>query len=198
MQRVRIAIALATGVLWLSAVAPLGAQPVPERGPHDDPPGHFIAEHAEELGLGEETRAEIRGIVGRSHEQSRELRRTHHQAAQVLHQLLELDEPDRSSVMNQADVVGQLESQRRKLRLGAMLDIRSLLTPEQRRQLVELRPSDRSDRGSDRRPERFQRRHRMRSCRPDAERLCTDSDRPRDILQCLRKKREELAPLQAT
>ncbi len=201
MQRVRIVIALTLGLLWvLLAAPPLGAQPGPHRGPGggpgggpdtgreapDEPPGRFIAEHAEELGLSDEARAEIEAIVRRSHERSRELRQAHRQAAQALHQLLELDEPDRATVMSQADVVGGLESQRRKLRLGAMLDIRSLLTPEQRRQLVEIRPPDRFDR-------REERRQRMRSCRPDAERLCTDTDRPRDVLQCLRKHRDELS-----
>lgn len=142
----------------------------------------FIAEHADELGLDEQTQGEIKAIVEDARRESEKLRSAQRQAARSLSELLELDEPDRQSVMSQADVVGELESARRKLRLGAMLEIRALLTPEQRAKLVEIEG-----------PRRSERRERMMACRGDVERLCEGGRRPRVIMQCLREHRSELS-----
>jgi Spy/CpxP family protein refolding chaperone len=162
------------------------AQP---RGPEPDRPEHFIGEHADELGLDEGTRTQIEEIVLRSRREAEKLRRAHHQAGRTLRQLLELDEPDEASVMQQADVVGSLESQRLKQRIGSMLEIRALLTPEQRRRLVEIREADGGDR-----PGRRERREQMRACEPDVRKMCPDADHPRAVFRCLEREREALTP----
>jgi Spy/CpxP family protein refolding chaperone len=46
--------------------------------------------------------------------------------------LLAHDTPDESAVMQQIDSIGLAETEMHKHRLGTMLEIRTLLTPEQR------------------------------------------------------------------
>ena len=61
------------------------------------------------------------------------------EAREVLHTLLTADAPDEAVVMQQADVIGGLETALMKHRLRSMLQIRALLTPEQRAELESIR-----------------------------------------------------------
>ena len=187
MRRLNRAIALAILALLVTWTAPALAQPRPPRD--DGPPAPLIAEHADELGLDEDTRDQIETTVERSRRESQRLRRAHRQTGRSLHELLELDEPDREAVMRQAEVMGEIETERRKLRLGAMLEIRELLSPEQREQLVEMRERDRPQR-----PDRHARRERMRACEPDVQLFCEGSRHPRAIFRCLEAERDSLSP----
>lgn len=184
LARPAAAIALAIGAGLLPSGS-AGAQPQDRDAGRAE---HFIAEHADELELDEATRAQIEEIVQRTQREARKLRHAHHQAGRTLRELLELDAPDESAVMNQADVVGRLESQRLKQRIGAMLEIRALLSREQRERLVELRRAEGGER-----PDRRQRRERMRACEPDVLRLCPDADHPRAVFRCLEQEREALS-----
>jgi Spy/CpxP family protein refolding chaperone len=168
---------------------PLAAEAQRDRGPRPERAEELIGDHADELGLDQNTREQISQIVERSQREADKLRRAHQQAGRTLRQLLELDEPDEQAVMNQADIVGGLEAQRLKQRIGAMLEIRALLTPEQRRKLVELRGEERHDR-----PGRRERRERMRACEPDVRQLCPDTRHPRGVFSCLEREREALSP----
>ena len=59
----------------------------------------------------------------------------HRQAREVMHEMLEQDEPDTDEVMKQADVIGEIDVRKHKHRLATMLKIRAKLTPEQRSEL---------------------------------------------------------------
>lgn len=181
-RRTRMALALTAALLAVSTIAAAQPRHHPRDRHQDGGPERLIAEHAEELGLDEATQGSIEAIVERTRKESGKLRSAHRQAAGTLAKLLELDEPDLDSVLNQADVVGELESQRRKLRLRGMLEIRALLTPAQREKLVEIRDPKHRERGK-----------KMQACRPDAMRLCHGAHRPRLVLQCLSEHREELS-----
>ncbi|HKJ24072.1 MAG TPA: Spy/CpxP family protein refolding chaperone [Myxococcota bacterium] len=132
---------------WLAIAAPADAGPGfgprghgfgPEGG-GPPPPGALVDLHADELGLGEDTRQAIRAILESSHEEGRALNREVREARHRLHELLEAEPVDRDAVMDQVEVVGELEMQAEKHRIESMLAIRDQLTPEQRAQLVELR-----------------------------------------------------------
>ena len=134
---------LAAGLV--AAAAPGWAEPPgwrPPKGPPPHgppPPERFLEEHAERLGLDEETRAAIRGIAESSRARADAARDELDEEHAAMRELLEAEEPDVEAVMAQAERIGERETELRKIRLGAMLDIRRLLTPEQRAEMVRIR-----------------------------------------------------------
>ena len=60
------------------------------------------------------------------------------QARIDLQELMDADAPDEGAVMAKLETVGQLQIQVRKLRVGTMLKVRALLTPNQRKQLRKI------------------------------------------------------------
>lgn len=102
------------------------------RGHHGPPVGTMIDHHAEALGLDEETREAVREIVEASHEEGEALRREAEAARGALHELMEQEPVDRDAVLDQVERVGDLRTESKKHRIETLLDIRELLTPEQR------------------------------------------------------------------
>jgi len=176
---------LAVALFAIGLATSSGAQP---HEPDEQHGGRFIAKHAEALELDDATRVRIESVVEDTRNESEKLRRAERKAARTLRDLLELDEPSEQAVMDQANVVSELEAQQRVLRIRAMLEIRSLMTPEQRSKLAEIRSADRPDRQS-----RRERREQMRACEPDVEKLCPDADHPRAVMHCLGRQREALS-----
>ncbi|MCX5738895.1 MAG: periplasmic heavy metal sensor [Proteobacteria bacterium] len=137
---------LASGGFAFAALAqPPGPEPgggppgMGPRGPHGPPPiEHVLERHAGELGLGADTRAAIRAIAAKARLDERpaseELRTLHEQ----MRTLLEGDSPKLDDVMQWADRIGAAETELKKSRLRTMLEIRTLLTPEQRQKLVKI------------------------------------------------------------
>jgi len=137
------ALALAAGAQEPAATgAPQTQRPGPpfwRHGFQGPPPIEGLLEHhADELGLDAATQAKIREISSQAREQAQpavdELRSLH----EGMHQLLKSDTPDSQQVMSQADRIGAAETALRKQRLATMLQIRALLTPEQRQKLVQI------------------------------------------------------------
>jgi Spy/CpxP family protein refolding chaperone len=64
-----------------------------------------------------------------------------------LREQLGADEPDEGVVMEQADIIGKLETDARKIRLRTMIRVRALLTEEQREKLVRFHGERKSRRG---------------------------------------------------
>ena len=135
---------LAIGVMIGAAgvALPSGARPPGPPGGgrgHGPPPlDRVLQEHAESLGLAPEVEAEIREISGASRAEGEAIRRSLHETHDALRAMLGSESPDEAEVMSLADEIGALETQAHKSRLRAMLRIRALLTPEQRRALVEI------------------------------------------------------------
>lgn len=188
--------AVLAGALLLAALlsAPAGAEGAgPPPGPPDEGPGppggapphpFFLERHAERLGLDEQARFTIRRIVERVRE-AREERRPKIQAAyEHMHELLAADQPDDAAVMAQAEVISALELADHRERLMAMLAIRSVLTPEQRAELLRIR-EERPDSG---------RRGPPSPCARDVDRLCPDVAPGRATLRCLDASWDELSP----
>lgn len=177
-QRIRraglgpVASALAAALLASSAVA----QPPEGRiGPPGMAHPGSLERHADRLGLDEEARVKIRAVVGTTHSstQSREAERA--ALFERLEQLLKADEPDEAQVLQVAEQLGALELADHKDRLLAMLAIRSVLTPEQRVELLEIHKEPRGRRRSSR----------LGPCSRDADRLCADAEPGRATLRCL-------------
>ncbi|MEN8183256.1 MAG: Spy/CpxP family protein refolding chaperone [Myxococcota bacterium] len=144
----------------------------------------FLEEHAERLGLDDETREEIRGLVEESRETNRELRGEVRDLHREMRGLLEAEDPDESAVMAQADAIGGLETELHKNRLATMLRIRARLSPEQRAKLVELRKEYRHHPSREEVAE---------ACEADAEALCSDADGRWARRRCMFEQREKLS-----
>jgi Spy/CpxP family protein refolding chaperone len=192
----------AVGRLLLAAflavlAAPVGAEP--PGPPHPGPPHHrggppppdaFVEWHAERLGLDEETREKIRAIANDARRASEAGRARLDAAHERLRALLDEDEPDEAAVLEQADVIGALESEERRRRLAAMLAIRSLLSDEQRAELVRIREEAHLGMGGP----RERRSAHGRPCGPELEKWCPEAPSGRDALLCLAEHWDEVSP----
>jgi Spy/CpxP family protein refolding chaperone len=143
----------------------------------------FIAEHAQRLGLDEQTLAAIRTIVDASHERGRALQGELHRAHNHMRALLSQETPDEAAVMQQAEAIGALELAERQNRLQAMLRIRALLTPEQRQELIRLGGESQMRRKPDV----------ISACRTELTSLCPDATHEQAWRQCLHAHTEELS-----
>lgn len=94
-----------------------------------------IERHIDRLDLDEKTRAEAFAILDAARPTQRELRREMRDARQELHARIQQDPVDEAAVYAQQDVLSALKNESRRLNLATMLQVRALLTPEQREQL---------------------------------------------------------------
>jgi Spy/CpxP family protein refolding chaperone len=142
----------------------------------------FIQENAERLGLSDETRAAIQTIVDDSHARAASLHDEHREARRALRDLLSQDAPDEATVMAGAEEVGRIETALSKHRLATMLRIRTLLSPEQRSQLLEIR-----------REKRARKEAMHEACAAEIEQWCADADSSWQRTRCLRGQQEHLS-----
>jgi len=156
------------------------------RRDHHRGPGEFDARYADQLGLDAEVREKIQQVVADSKERNTVLRKELRAARNHIHELLEVPQPVESEVMANADQIADIEADMHKNRLRALLEIRNLLTPEQRQQLIELRAQ---------RHERRDKWHRrgFGSCRRDLQEHCAGEDGPAAI-GCLQERWDMLSP----
>ena len=166
-------LSLALVVTFFVSAAVL-AQP-PFGGPPGPPgPEGLIEEHADRLGLDDEARAAIQAIVDESHERAAGLHEDHREARRALRDLLSQGLPDEATVMQQAELLGAIETQMTTHRLQTLLRIRALLTPEQREEMMAMH------RGRHGGPKMI-----LEDCEGDLETLCPDAESPFDHMGCL-------------
>ena len=175
--------ALFLSLLLLVALATASSARPPWGRGSDRGPGGLVEEHADQLGLDEETRQAIRDVVRETRESNEELRDELRELHREMKDTLSQDAPDANAVMLLADRIGLLETSLHKHRLAAMLEIRSALTPEQREQLAELREEER---GRHLEPV-------AEACREDALRLCSDAEGRFERRRCMREHRDEVS-----
>ncbi len=109
------------------------------RGPHGPPAIERVLErHADELDLDAETRAAIGAIAAKARETDRPVSDQLHALHEEMRKELDGDSPNQDDVMQWADRIGAAETELKKSRLRTMLEIRTLLTPDQRKKLVEI------------------------------------------------------------
>ena len=151
------------------------------RGPLSE---RWIEEHAERLGLDQETLTTIRTIADASRQKEEEFREALRNAYDTMRELLSQEVPDEATVMQQAEVIGALELTKRQHRLRTLLRIRSLLTPEQRQALIRIHDEQYARRQADV----------LSACQNDMARFCADADRWRERVRCLYHHMAELSP----
>jgi Spy/CpxP family protein refolding chaperone len=167
--------------LTLSGVS-FARSPFGSADSHHDP-GAFIEEYAEAMGLDDETLSAIRSIVEESRGKGDQLHSKLRELHKGMKALLSQGTPDESAVMQQIDTIGAAETEMQKHRLGTMLKIRSLLTPEQREEMVRIREESRG---------RWK--HALlEDCEADLEALCPEADGRWSRKQCLKEHREKVS-----
>lgn len=106
---------------------------------HGPPPFEQVLErHAERLGLDDAARARVRAIADAARPEGDRLRNELEDRQREMRELLGADAPDEAAVLAQADRIGAAETALQKQRLRTMLEIRAILTPEQRAELVKI------------------------------------------------------------
>jgi Spy/CpxP family protein refolding chaperone len=171
-------------VLLTALAAPRVSRAWAERPPRNTStrPERFITEYAERLGLDQQTLATIRTLVEASRSQAETLRAELRQAYAQMHALLSQEAPSEAAVMQQADAIGALELAARKQRLQVMLQIRALLTPAQRQELVRLQEAWNTRRRAEIMP----------ACKAESTDLCPEAAPGRPQLACLYERMAEL------
>jgi Spy/CpxP family protein refolding chaperone len=160
----------------------------PQRGPGGGlgrDPLRVLEANADELGLDEETRTTIRARIDASQEETKRLEAAVRELYHTLQETLDQDAPDRDAVMAVVDSLGRTEIELRRHRIDTLLEVRALLTPEQRARAREL---------GMRQPPRGGRGRMRQSCHDDAQKLCADAPRGRARFDCLREHEAELSP----
>ncbi len=137
----RISIPRPTGrgaALAVAVVAGLASASVAVAGPHGGPCGgraggglDRIEHGVARAGLPAETQKAIYQRLDEARTEQRALRSSLADEHEKMRALLERDVTDADAVMAQADVVGNLETQMRKLELRTLVSLRNLVTPEQ-------------------------------------------------------------------
>jgi Spy/CpxP family protein refolding chaperone len=89
-----------------------------------------------------------------------------------LEQAMQAERPDRAKIFGQLDKLGQIETQMKKNRVGLMLEIRKLVSPEQWQKMEELHAEHKMQRRA--------RRMQNRRAGPDAPGLPSAPDVPAD------------------
>lgn len=128
------------------------AQARPGRGGHHGGGGKMLSpKHferlADELNIDPKMRASIKAQLEATRAEAKAKKQALHQEHEALRGLLEADAPDRAAVMAQIDKIGALRLEVHKLKIGAMIDLKAALSPEQRAQLKTKMEAMREKRG---------------------------------------------------
>ncbi len=171
-------------LIGLLLIASLAAPPASAEPPKRGGPPILALRYAERLGLDADTQAKLREIVSESRARNRGLEEKLHAARDELVAQLESTAPDEAAVMAHADAASAIEGEIYRNRLQAILDIRKLLTPEQREELVRL-ASERPGRdGRHRSPNHLRG---LGSCRKDQREHCPEATDGPALLSCLQE-----------
>jgi len=122
-------------VAALALAAGVSARPGPGMG---GPPGFFLEKAIDKLELPAQQRSAVQSVIDQAKPTGEKLRDDVQSAHEGMRTLLEQDTVDESAVMAQADTIGAAMTESRKHDLRTLLQVRALLTPEQRTQLEQV------------------------------------------------------------
>lgn len=113
-----------------------------------------MVQEAEALGLSEATLAALNELIAEVRAEDEELRKQNETAAAELRTLLNESLPSMEAMAELSDRIGDAVKRGRELTLRCSHEARSLLTPEQRREFMELRRKTRVKRRNAGQPRR--------------------------------------------
>jgi Spy/CpxP family protein refolding chaperone len=112
---------------------------------HGPGKGFFLQRQIEKLELPAETRTQVDAVLAESRTRQEALHQQIRAAHESMRSLLDQGSVDEAAVMAQADTLGSLMTEARKDDLKTLIQVRSLLTPEQRAALDEQMEKRRED-----------------------------------------------------
>jgi Spy/CpxP family protein refolding chaperone len=101
--------------------------------------GRLMKKNAKDLGLSDETVAKIDASIEAGKAEEAKLREQGMTAISELNEVLAKNLPSKKELMAASDKVGENASKSRALKMNSVLEMRSLLTPEQLEKFMELR-----------------------------------------------------------
>ena len=101
--------------------------------------GRLMKKQAKEIGLSEETVAKIDAAIEAGNAEEAKLREESMAAIGELNEMLAKNLPSKKELMAVANKVGESASKSRALKMRSVIEMRSLLTPEQLEKFMELR-----------------------------------------------------------
>jgi Spy/CpxP family protein refolding chaperone len=101
--------------------------------------GRLMKKNAKDLGLSDETVAKIDAAIEAGKVEEAKLREQSIAALGELNEVLAKNLPSKKELMAASDKVGENTSKSRVLKMNSVLEIRSLLTPEQLEKFMEIR-----------------------------------------------------------
>jgi Spy/CpxP family protein refolding chaperone len=146
----RSLVAVATLLVLSSLAAAEGAPGRWKRPPFDA----VLEREAGRLGLDEAALARIRAVADAARPEIEQLESALRGERHALHELLSKDTPDQDAAMLQIERVGAADTALEKRRISTMLEIRQLLTPAQRAELVKVFRERKAEREQRQRGER--------------------------------------------
>jgi Spy/CpxP family protein refolding chaperone len=126
---------------WLPVAAfaqPWEVRP-PRHGMLPVPPLH-AKKVLRDIGLSADQIKQIESLRFEADRRRIDIRHEIEKARLAMRQLLSADKPDESAIFSQIEKIGALDVQRKKNRIGLLLKVRALLTPEQWEKLQAARP----------------------------------------------------------
>ena len=115
------------------------AQQRSARSPGGFAEGRLMKKKAKEIGLSEETVAKIDAVIKAGKAEEVKLREENMAAIKKLNELLAQNLPSEKELMAAANKVGANAEKSRELKMKSVIEIRSLLAPEQLEKFMEFR-----------------------------------------------------------
>lgn len=94
---------------------------------------------AKELGLSEETLAKIDAVLAEGTAEEEKIREESGAALEKLYAALAQNLPNEKELMSASDKVGEIAARSRTLRMKSVIQVRSLLTPEELEKFMAMR-----------------------------------------------------------
>ncbi len=101
--------------------------------------GRLMKRKAEDIGLSEETVAKIDAVIKAGKAEEAKLRDENMAAIKKLNELLAQNLPSEKELMAVSDKVGENASKSRVLKMKSVIELRSLLTPEELEKFMKIR-----------------------------------------------------------
>ncbi len=118
-----------------------------KRGPGPGKMVRMLEKNADALGIEQATLDQIKGVLDANKAEAESLRADVKAARQALREAMQADSPDKQAVLALQSEVGAAKQAAAQHRLSVMLDVKALLTPEQKAAIQEKRAERRGKRG---------------------------------------------------
>ncbi len=126
-------------IALLAATAPAQQRSVRSNTPGGFAEGRLMKKKAKEIGLSEDAVAKIDAAIKVGRAEETKLREQNKAAIGELNKILAQNLPNEKELMAASDKIGELASKSRALKMKSVIEMRSLLTPEQLEKFMEFR-----------------------------------------------------------